>query len=196
MADSNTPRAAVESIRPTDEEIDAVIKSLSSTARYGPRKSHRDEATAVIRIVTALRAQLAEATKNKVDETWFACMSGDCPHETQAECDAQLRTSLIETTQENIKLRAQLAEASRDREQAKAERELLVDVVRLVGESHWDAPGWNLIVREDKAHLLFDIAYGYIKDSRPSDGLTATALRTRQKQLFAARALSPGEAAE
>jgi len=54
-------------------------------------------------------------------ELWFACLTGDCPHETQAECDAWIRNELLEQAREAALLRAQLAEA---RDELKECREL------------------------------------------------------------------------
>jgi len=60
----------------------------------------------------------------------FACLTGDCPHETQAECDAWIRNELLEQAKELGALRAQLAEASRDSEPlTEEERAVLLDAL-------------------------------------------------------------------
>jgi len=46
------------------------------------------------------------------DEAWFACMTGDCEHATQAECDRWLRTEMIELAKVNLELETELQATS------------------------------------------------------------------------------------
>ncbi len=56
---------------------------------------------------------------------------------------------------------------------------VLVEAVKLVGGSSWDAPGWNLHIREEYARLLFDIAYQHDAPPRITDGKESRAIRAR-----------------
>jgi hypothetical protein len=53
-------------------------------------------------------------------ESWFGCFTGDCPHETRAECDAAIRAEMatLESTvaaldAANAQLRTALLDAER-----------------------------------------------------------------------------------
>lgn len=57
----------------------------------------------------ALRSEPAPATGSSAPdmiEQEFACLTGDCPHETQVECDAWIREQLLTLARENRELRS------------------------------------------------------------------------------------------
>jgi hypothetical protein len=67
------------------------------------------------RLVAAVRAG-EEDTARLDDIEWFGCMTGDCPHQTQAECDVAIlgvvRSVIVERLAAREKLRESLAARS------------------------------------------------------------------------------------
>lgn len=49
-------------------------------------------------------------------EAHFACLTGDCPHETQAECDAAIRAEMVRLYADHDRLTAALSEAQAERD--------------------------------------------------------------------------------
>lgn len=78
----------------TREQLDAFVADFEKTELiiHGGerRRARRDVADSAFRsLVATARAGLEEGERLDQIE-WFGCMTGDCPHETQAECDVAI----------------------------------------------------------------------------------------------------------
>ena len=102
------------------------------------------------------------------DEAWFACMTGDCEHATQAECDRWLRTEMIELAKVNLELETELQATSEAlgegdfdsiskhaaalRADLAAARSLLRDATRDTERLDWlDGQSWINVEKTDES---------------------------------------------